>query len=185
MVGELAGGPRRTRIGEVRTSLQDDGVSRMEGSPLARQQRPLDRLAEQLVPEAELPGDRIDDERATVERLPQRRPKVGFRPCQDLRDERFVDRSAGDGDRCQDLASLPGQPAHASEQDLDNGRWLVLRLAPQERGAQFLDEQRVALGSTPDPLGRCGVRRPTRQPVELADDGGPIQAFEIDPGAVW
>ena len=178
MVGELRGGARRARVGERRVGLEVAHEPLVEPAAGAREQLALDRLAQQLVPEAASHARRLELQDAAVEGRVQAGIHVRIGRLEHER--RAAARRPG-APRRPRRRRRPGsrvQPPDPGQEDLHER---VGRLAAADRRRrELLDEQRVALRAEPDPVGQPGAGAPPAIDPELAIDAGAVQPPEVD-----
>ena len=181
VVGELCGGPGRTRLGELRSLGQYGGEALVQRPAFGGQEVGGDDLAEQRVTQSQGAGRSVRGQHAGRNRFADRLVQVGRRSVRDGRDELLRDGPAGE---CNDAHHTPRsirEGGHLARQDLAQ--------RPRQRPAttalvgrhQLFDEEGVALGPGVDAIHEPVVHRMTAQGIDLSRDVVTRQAGEIDP----
>ena len=162
----LVGEPRRG--GALRG--QRLGERAMQLGSLAGDQRPVDDLADQPVPQRD--GAVGLDHQAGVARLAQRRPELGHARLQ----HRVIGRAAGGREHRQQPLRLGGQALDAREHRVGDGVGHEI-VAPG--GEQLLHEERIAARAGVQLVGEARRDRAAGDRLELERDGVAVERGEV------
>ena len=123
----------------------------------AGEDRRVDRLGQERVPEAEAPGRRLGDKDFVLDGPAQPRADRGLRERRRVAQQRVADVAPGGRGQAQETLRRRVEARDALQQQIAQAAWKLT--GPVGRREQFLGEERIALGARGDRIRYLGRQR--------------------------